>query len=192
MTVTGIELYEKIKPRNKTRFKSYLLITCEVNNNKDAVDIVSLYPDRWGVEVSNDILKNAMNIEGLKIKNKNEFIKALALAGPVAMQVANWIALSRKPEPPKVEEIFEQETLTYLEHCSNYFNISIPKEWTMIEVIKTLGKLGGGDVRKGRPPGWRIVLRGWQRFVEFSETIKYTLGAMKVGALAPIKQKTDP
>jgi hypothetical protein len=151
-----------------------------------------LYPNRWGVEISNDILKNAINIESLQIKNKNEFIRALALAGPAAMQVANWIALSRKPDPPKVEEIFDKETLTYLEHYSKYLNISIPEKWTMEEVIKTLGKLGGGDVRKGRPPGWRIVLRGWQRFVEFCETIKYTLGAMNVGALVPIKQKPDP
>jgi hypothetical protein len=189
---TAMELYEKIKPRKKERFKSYLLTSCCVKNIEDAVFVIKLYPNRWGIEVSNDILKNAIKIEDLQIKNKNEFKKAVALAGPVAMQIANWISLSRKPEPPQVEEIFDKETLKYLEHCSNYFNISIPDKWTMKEVMKTLGKLGGGDVREGRPPGWKIVLRGWQRFVEFSQTIKYTLTVMQLEPLAPLKKDPDP
>ena len=185
-------MWEKRKQKNKPRFKSYLLTTCKVKNTDNAISIIKLYPHRWGVEVSNDILKNALNIENLQIRNKSEFKKAVALAGPVAMQIANWIALSRKPEPPKIEEIFDKETLNYLEHYSNYMSIPIPKKWTMPDVIKTLGKLGGGDVRKGRPAGWRIVLRGWKRFVEFCQTIKYTLGAIKVGDLTSLKQKTDP
>lgn len=169
-----------------------MLTNCEIKNTEEAIHLINLYPDRWGVEVGNDILKNAMNIESLPISNKNEFTKAIALAGPVAMQVANWVALSRKQEPPKVEEIFEKETLQYLEHCMYYFNLPIPKNWTMKSVINALGKLGGGDVRKNRLPGWRIVLRGWQRFVEFKDTMKYTLNAMAVKKLTPVKKEPDP
>lgn len=141
--------------------------------------------------MSNDILKNAIGIESLPISNKEEFTKAIALAGPVAMQIANWVALSRKQNPPKVEEIFEKETLEYLEHCMDYWNIQIPNNWTVEFVVNVLGKLGGGDVRKNRLPGWRTVLRGWQRFVEFRDTMKYTQKAMEGKARAPTKKEPD-
>ena len=39
----------------------------------------------------------------------------------------------------------------------------------MADVIATLGKIGGGDIRATRPAGWRTVLRGWQRVEEFGQ-----------------------
>ena len=116
----------------------------------------------------------------------------MALAGPVAIQISRLIAISRKPNPPKVEEIFEKESIECLEHCLNYFNLPIPSNWTMVDVTNALGKLGGGDVRKNRLPGWRVVLRGWQRFIEFRDTMNYTLNAKKAKKSPTEKKERDP
>jgi hypothetical protein len=167
LTLVVIELYERRPPKGAKRFVSRLLTNCTVESTAAALEVVGWYGDRWGVEVSNDILKNALELEQLPLRDKAAVKRAVAVMGPAVMQVAEWVSLSRRPSPPKVEAVFAKETLAELREYAEYSQMTAPGQWTLKAVVEVLGRLGGGDVRPTRPPGWRVVLRGWQRFEEF-------------------------
>lgn len=167
LPVVAIELYEAAPPPGVDRLHSRLLSTCETAGIEDVLQQVRWYGDRWGVEVGNDVVKNALDFEGLPLRDVAACTRVLALAGPVAAQVARWVALSRQSPPPVVSRVFEASTLACLGEYCRYAGVTAPGVWTVPGVVSTLGRLGGGDVRRNRPAGWRVVLRGWQRFEEF-------------------------
>lgn len=168
LPVVAIELYERKKPKGaKKKFVSRLLVLGPVRDRREVLRAVGWYGDRWGIEGRNDMVKNALELEALPLADLAACKRALALAGPAAVQAARWVALSREPPPPKVEEVFDPKTLRELEQYAEYMKVKVAGKWTVREVVRVLGKLGGGDVRPERPAGWRVVLRGWQRFEEF-------------------------
>ncbi len=167
LSVVAIELYEAHPPPGVTRFHSRLLSTCQTKDLADVLDQVQWYSNRWAVEVGNDVVKNALDFEGLPLRNVTACERALALAGPVAAQVARWVALARQSPPPPVATVFEPATLRDLAQYGRFVGVKVPAVWTVPGVVRVLGRMGGGDVRPNRPAGWRVVLRGWQRFEEF-------------------------
>jgi hypothetical protein len=169
LTVRAIEVYERRAPRGCTPLRTYLLTTCPIAGGDDAATIVTWYSDRWGVEVGNDLLKNALEVERTVVRDVKAFRRQLALAGPIAAQVAEWVALARREAPPKVTEVFSPRALREMREAADYFGARRPRgDWTLPQAIEVLARIGGADVRPDRPPGWRVVLRGWQRATEFA------------------------
>lgn len=174
LTLVGIELWERQAPRGSRPWRSRLLSTCAVRGVADVLDQVGWYGDRWGVEVGNDLLKNALELEGLALREVAACERALALAGPVAAQAARWVALARQSPPVAVERVFEAATLSELGAYARYLGLAVPAVWTARLAVAMLGRMGGADVRPSRPPGWRVVLRGWQRFEQFRAIRAFT------------------
>lgn len=174
LTLVGIELWERHAPRRVRPWRSRLLSTCQVEDVQDVLDQVGWYGDRWGVEVGNDLLKNALELEGLALRDVASCQRALALAGPVAAQAARWVALARQSPPVSVDRVLEASTLSELGAYARYLGLTVPAVWTVRLAVATLGRMGGADVRPSRPPGWRVVLRGWQRFEQFRAIRAFT------------------
>lgn len=167
LELVALEVYEARPPRGTQRLHSRLLTTCAVTTAKEAVQIVLWYSDRWGVEVGNDLVKNGLELEAIPLKDAAAFRRTVAVVGPVAAQVAQWVAQSRQSPPVPVAEVFDRETLDELSAYSRYLKLPCPAVWTVKLVVATLARAAGADVRRSRPPGWRVVLRGWQAFSEF-------------------------
>jgi hypothetical protein len=167
LTLVAIALREARPPRGWPRFQSRLLTTCPVAGLVDAQAVVGWYGDRWGVEVANDVLKNALEVEAAVGRHVDDVARALALAGPVAAQVAGWVARARATPDAPAATAFDVPTRATIAHAARYFGVTTIATATVGEVVATLGRIGGGDVRPTRPPGWRVVLRGWQRVEEF-------------------------
>lgn len=167
VTLVAIELYEAHPPSHEKRFHSRLLSTCRTEDLSDVLEQIQWYSIRWSVEIGNDVVKNALNFEDLPLQDVAACERALALAGPVAAQVARWVALSRQTPPPPVTTVFDADLLKDLAQYGRFAGVKVPAVWTVPGVVRVLGQLGGGDVRRTRPAGWRVVLRGWRRFEEF-------------------------
>lgn len=192
LSVVAIELYEAYPPPGAVRFHSRLLSTCRTETLADVQAQNLWYPDRWAVEVGNDVVKNALNFEDLPLHDVAACERALALAGPVAAQVARWVALARPSPPPPVTTVFAPETLKDLAQYSRFVGVKVPAVWTVPGVVRVLGQMGGGDVRRDRPAGWRVVVRGWQRFDAFRALRTFLDEEARTNA-APLKPKrTEP
>jgi hypothetical protein len=166
--VVALHLYERRPPRGKKRFESFLLTTCEVVTDEQAVEVVYWYGHRWGgSEVGHDILKNGLELELMRIRNVEATKKLVALEGPVAAHAAQWVAASRQAKPPAVKTYFDRETLQELRQACVFWRVPLSKGWTLPKVVEALARVGGAEVRPDRLPGWRVVLRGWRRFEEF-------------------------
>lgn len=173
LTLVGLHLQE-VGRRGTKRFESFLLTTCPVETDEQALEVVGWYGYRWASEVGHDVLKNGLGLEDDPVADVEAFKRLLALEGPVAAQVARWVSLSRQPKPMAVSKVFDQATLTELRQACAFYREPPPKRWTLVGVVDTLARLGGADVRPNRRPGWRVVLRGWQRFEQFRQIAEFT------------------
>jgi hypothetical protein len=167
LTVTAISLQEVRPPRRSKRFQSLLLTTCEVEDTAAALMVVRYYGVRWGVEIHNDVLKNALELETMGVADLQAFQRLVAVTGPVAAEIARWVSLSRQPTPPPVGELLDRSTLKALRVACAFHRVPTPAKWTLPSVLFALARIGGADVRPNRPPGWRVVWRGWKRFEDF-------------------------
>lgn len=168
LTLTGLHL-RQVGRAGRKRFESFLLTTCPVRTDEEALEIVGWYGHRWASEVGHDVLKNGLNLEKFPVRDVKAFQRLLALEGPVAAQVAQWVHAARQPQPPAVTKVFRRETLQGLRQACRFYKEKAPPRWTVATVVETLARLGGADVRPNRPPGWRAVLRGWRKFEEFEQ-----------------------
>lgn len=172
LTMTGIHVREV--GRGEKRFESFLLTTCPVRTDEEALEVVGWYSHRWASEVGYDVLKNGLGLEKEPVENVEAFKRLLALEGPVAVQVARWVHLSRQPKPPAVTKMFDRATLDELRQACRFYREKAPERWTLTNAVETLARIGGADVRPNRKPGWRVVMRGWQRFEQFRQIRAFT------------------
>lgn len=173
----------------KKRFESFLLTTCPIETDHQAVEVLGWYSQRWAGEVGHDVLKNGLNLEKIPVRDVDGFKRLLALEGPVAAQVTQWVQQAREPNPPLVTKVFAPSTLRELRQACAYYKEKAPKRWTVPMVVQTLARIGGADVRPNRPAGWRSVLRGWQRFEEFRRISEFARTS-KAGESEELPQQT--
>lgn len=172
LTLVAIHLSE-VGRRGKKRFESFVLTTCRVETDEEALEVVGWYGYRWASEVGHDVLKNGLGLEKEPVADVEAFKRLLALEGPVAAQVARWVSLARQPKPMAVSKVFDRATLEGLRDACQFYKEKAPSRWTLVGVVETLARLGGADVRPNRLPGWRVVLRGWQRFEQFRQIAEF-------------------
>lgn len=173
LTLVALHVRQVGRCRKRKRFESFLLSTCPIKTDEQALEAVGWYGQRWAGEVGHDVLKNGLNLERMPVKEVKEFKRLLALEGPVAAQVTQWVQQAREANPPLVTKVFDREMLKELRQACGYYKEKAPKRWTVPTVVETLARIGGADVRENRPAGWRSVLRGWRRFEEFRRISKF-------------------
>lgn len=167
LELTAILLEETSPPRGTPRFRSMLLTTCPCDTLDAVLEVVSQYSCRWGVEIHNDVLKNGLEVEHVGIADVEAMARLVAVSGPAAAEITRWIAAARSEERPRLPEVLDRATLKSLEQACEYHRVARPSEWTLPAVLFALARIAGADVRPTRPPGWRVVWRGWKRFEEF-------------------------
>jgi hypothetical protein len=192
LTMVALHLRQVGRVRGKKRFESFLLTTCPIKTDEQALEVVGWYGQRWAGEVGHDVLKNGLNLEHLPVKDVDDFKRLVALEGPVAAQITQWVELARQASPPLVTKVFDRETLAELRQACRYFKEKAPARWTTPTVVETLARLGGADVRPNRPAGWRSVLRGWRRFEEFRAIRTFTTTGKVPGKTRTAPQEAGP
>lgn len=173
LPLVGVHLRQVGRVGKRKRFESFLLTTCPVDSDEQALEVVAWYSDRWSCEIGHDVLKNGLHVEDEPVDDVDAFKRLMALEGPVAAQVAQWVSLARQPKPPAVTKVFPRSTLDELRQACRFYRERAPVRWTVVNVVETLARLGGGDVRADRKPGWRVVLRGWTKFEEFRQILAF-------------------
>lgn len=144
-----------------------LLTTVPVKNKEDALQRLSWYARRWGIEVYHRILKSGCCVEARQLENSRRLSNCLAIDLIVAWRIFHLVTMGEQtPDVP----------------CTVYF---APSEWRALitfvtktqrpppqppslnEAVRMLGALGGHLGRKhDGHPGAEVLWRGMARLAD--------------------------
>jgi hypothetical protein len=169
---------------------SWMLLSIEsIGTKADAEDVVFDYKDRWGVEDINKVLKSGCHAELSVVPDLAAFRRVLAVAWPIATHIARWTYAARvNPLEPAAPHLGD-EAIEMLKLACRYHHLPLPRRpWTVGDVISRLAQMGGYEPRKDRPPGWKVIWRGWRVFNNFWDHVRF----LRSQTAAPARPKPAP
>ena len=154
---------------------SWMLLSIEsIGTQADAEEVVLDYKDRWGVEDINKVLKSGCHAELSVVPDLAAFRRVLAVAWPIATHIARWTYAARvTPLEPAAPHLGD-EAIEMLKLACRYHHLPLPRRpWTVSDAILRLAQMGGYEPRKDRPPGWKVIWRGWRVFNNFWDHVRF-------------------
>ena len=83
------------------------------------------------------------------------------------------ITLDVNPLEPAAPHLGD-EAIERLKLACRYHHLPLPRRpWTVGDVISRLAQMGGYEPRKDRPPGWKVIWRGWRVFNNFWDHVRF-------------------
>lgn len=143
-----------------------LLTTEPVTSAEQAAKVVDCYCLRWRIEEYFDVLKNGCALSERLPESRQTAEAGIALLVPIAWQLLWLRQLERLQSTAMADLVFPKERLRILRARLKMNNLSLPPRASVHHVVKALAKLGGHLSHNG-PPGWRVLWRGYQDFLEF-------------------------
>jgi hypothetical protein len=151
-------------PEDITPLEWMLLTTCPVINFDQAVEKLSWYAKRWGIEVYHRTLKSGCQIEQRQLGHAERIEACLAIDMVVAWRIHHLTKLGREtPDVPCTVFFEEAEWKALVAYITN--NPSPPTEPpTLREATRMVSSLGGFLGRKcDGEPGTKSLWLGLQR-----------------------------
>ena len=174
VTVNCVWVSEKNAPSWCEPLEWMLLTTCAVNNEADAWRVVEEYKLRWGCEDVHKVLKHGFGLEQDAVDSIESFRRQLAILVPLATHVMQWTYAARESPGEAASKHASVAELQLLSLASKHAKLAETRPpRTLRELVHRLATLGGYEFVEGRPPGWQIVWRGWQRLMAFSDIFDF-------------------
>jgi hypothetical protein len=145
-----------------------LLTTVEVLNFEHAVERMSWYSKRWGIEVYHRTLKSGCRIEDRRLYNADRLETCIAIDAVVAWRVFFLTMQGRETPEIACDTILSEDEWKAL--CAFTFKKAPPeKPSSLREAVRMIAKLGGFLGRKNDGnPGTTTVWRGLQRLEDIT------------------------
>jgi len=165
----AVQVREIDPPMDVKPIEWLLLTTVEVRTAADAIERVTWYVCRWGIEVWHRILKSGCRIEARQLATGERLQRCLTLYSVIAWRVFYAIMLARAvPEMPcnVLLEIEEWQAL----YCAIHHCPTPPEEPPSLDqAVRWIAQLGGFVGRRRRDqPGAETLWRGFQHLTDLT------------------------
>jgi hypothetical protein len=186
-----VRAWEVEAPEGVEPLEWFLLHNREVKTFADACRVVGWYEARWTVEDYHKGQKTGCAIEKPQFTAEERLEPVIALLSVIAVWLLSLRWLSRQPglkDCPAVAVVPE----AYVAVLSVSQGKGRRLDMTAAEFFLGLARLGGYDYpRKGRPPGWLILWRGWG---QLQSRVQYALasGSESLPKTEGVQQKDVP
>jgi len=151
-----------------------LLTTCEVKDVRAAWALVREYSLRWGAEDLHKVLKHGLGLEHDRVDSIESFRRQLAIVVPLATHVVQWTYAARQKPGEPAAKYLTPDVLDAIGQAAKYAKLKVSRvPRTLGEIVQRLAQLGGYEPVKGRPPGWQLIWRGWQRLMDFCDVLDF-------------------
>lgn len=176
-----VRAVEKCPPAGEPPLEWVLLTSLEVDTQGQALDVLSLYRQRWVIEELFKVLKSScLNVEQTQLGNGMAIMRLTTIAIHMAMKIM-FLKENRENEQEKAIDHFCEVEMEVLE-ASNVemtgtakaeINPYEPK--TLAWAIWVIARLGywNGLVKGQSPPGAKTLARGYERFNERVIWVKF-------------------
>jgi len=165
----AVQVMEVEPPTAVEPIEWLLLTTVPVHTVDDAIERVTWYACRWGIEVWHRILKSGCRIEARQLATSERLQRCLTLYSVIAWRVFYATMLARAvPEMPcdVLLEIEEWQAL----YCAIHHCPTPPEEPpTLEQAIRWIAQLGGFvGRRRSDQPGTETLWRGFQHLSDLT------------------------
>jgi len=163
VTLWAVQVREVEPPTDVTPIEWLLLSTVEVHTAAAAIERVTWYACRWGIEVWHRMLKSGCRIEARQLGTGERLQRCLTRYSVMAWRVLYATMLARTvPEMP-CSVLLESEEWQALSCAIHHCPTPPDRPPSLDEAVRWLAQLGGFVGRRRRDqPGAETVWRGFQ------------------------------
>lgn len=154
-----------------------LLTTCNVATFEEAVEKLSWYTIRWGIEIYHRTLKSGCKIEERQLGHADRIEACLAIDMVVAWRIHQLTKLGRETPDVPCTVFFEEAQWKALAAYVTRNPLPPPSPPPLREATRMVASLGGFLARKGDgEPGTKALWIGLQRLGDLTEMWKLMTG----------------
>lgn len=170
LQLTVVHVYEDSPPEGEERIEWFLLTSEAVSNLEEATAVVDHYRARWVIEEYFKALKTGCAIEKRQLTNYDALVRTLGLFVPIAWKLLALRSLANNPIPRPAAELFDDEDLAVIRVLlrKRRSDHHLSEKPTVRDAMLAIAALGG-HIKNNGDPGWLVLGRGFQLFVDAQE-----------------------
>ena len=163
LKVNVVRVWEPRPPEGQKPVSWILLTNLSVQNSLEAEQIVDIYCERWLIEEFFQALKTGCSYKKRQLTNRQSILNTMAMLLPIAWRGLLLRNLARAKASCPASEILEPDEEQALRAKAHTMRRKVPKRMTAADALDVIAAIGGHK-RYGRPPGWKVLMRGVERF----------------------------
>lgn len=164
----AVVVQEQDAPAGEKPLEWLLLTTYPQNSFEDCVHVVLGYAHRWRIEEFHQTWKStATDVESTQLHEADHRARWYLLLAGAAAELLRWKWVARMTPTRAASTVFTEEQLEAVRDMQADEVVAEGESATVWQVWIALAYLGGWPGSKKRPPGVKIVLRGWLRVCSY-------------------------
>ena len=168
LSLRAVHVFEPEAPAGEAPIEWMLLTNEPVDSLETATAVVDHYRARWLVEEYFKSLKTGCAFEKRQLCSREALERALALLVPVAWELLRLRHLARNDRERPATDVFTAQQLTLLRVLLNARRYRLATEPNVRDAMLGVAALGG-HIKNNGDPGWQVLGRGYQRFLDADE-----------------------
>ena len=160
-------------PKGDKAVEWLLLTTYPVTTLEAARWVIAGYAKRWRIEQFHLAWKSAgTDVESTQLEAADHRARWGLILAAVALALLRWQLLARdQPTTPAVQE-FTAEQVEAVRDLQTRAEVPVRGPVTMGQMVRAIAFLGGWTGAKERPPGTKILARGWREVTAYLRGLK--------------------
>ena len=148
-------------------FEWILLTSLDINSVEEALEVISIYKNRWKIEEIHKTLKSGFRAEQLTLNSSFKLQKAIALLLPCAIEVYRMLQKQKREPENLASSVLTKTNIKILCKLNKRKSDYIP---TYKEAWLWIGYLGGfRGSKNSAPPGQITFWRGWRKLMDMTK-----------------------
>ena len=165
LTVSAVHVWEPTPPPGEVAIEWMLFTSEPVHTREDAATVVDHYRARWVIEEYFKALKTGCAFETRQLTTFEGLVRALAVFIPLAWRLLLVRHLGRAAPTRPAAAALDTNQLQLLRKLLDRRRYTLPPAPTMRDTLLGIAALGGHIPNNG-DPGWLVLGRGLNRFLE--------------------------
>lgn len=155
-------------PKGQKAVEWLLLTTYPVTTQEDAHWVIAGYAKRWRIEQFHLAWKSAgTDVESMQLESADHRARWSLILAAVAVKLLRWQLLARDRLTTAASEEFTPEQIEAVRDLQGRVEVPVRGTVTVAQMVRAIAFLGGWTGAKGRPPGTKILARGWARVTAY-------------------------
>lgn len=167
VTVWAVWAVETQPPEGVEPVEWLLLTTVPISTTDEALERLSWYACRWGIEVWHKILKSGCRIEDRQLETAARLTRCLAVYSVIAWRIMYATLLARSAPDLACTVLVDEDEWQALYCRIHRVAVAPTKPPTLRQAVRWIAQLGGflGRKRDGEP-GVTVMWKGFQHLVD--------------------------
>lgn len=162
----NVILVKELSPPEGEEPIDWKLTTSEpVETPEEILRVVDIYRSRWLIEEYFKALKTGCSYEQRQLESYHSLVNALAIFIPIAWRILLLRSLEREAPQEAGTEFLIPQQIPILRAASKR---PVPENPSVHDVFLAIAGLGG-HIKNNGSPGWQVLWRGYQKFLNFEK-----------------------